>query len=310
MHLPCAGDPYLRQHCSFARVNIDRVKPTVRQLGITKIPTVLLLAPDGTTLDTFRASGQAARDALTQQLAAMQLQQQQPSLPSLPLSPEAEGAKGPEDQPAPSEIEDGNGSNGAASRVNGDTGTSDGSNGSSSTAGAACGTVPEPSCGQLLPGVGAPDSAAGSGAPIPSSAGSLPASDQQSSSPRPSATPSSSGVPEQAAGNSSAEPVDEALLAAKQQFLRQYGAQYGYGGWLDQHYQQEIGYRLGPNKHYLDYTGKRYTLNVVPLCMTISFYSSRVLQQLACNCSAHSAAMPKLCTLPSPVHSRHVLSRQ
>jgi hypothetical protein len=46
-----------------------------------------------------------------------------------------------------------------------------------------------------------------------------------------------------------------ALQQAKQQFLAQYGAGYGYGGWLDAHYEQEVGARLGKGHHYMDYTG-------------------------------------------------------
>jgi hypothetical protein len=38
--------------------------------------------------------------------------------------------------------------------------------------------------------------------------------------------------------------------------MAQYGAGYGYGGWLDAHYEAEVGARLGPGHHYLDYTGK------------------------------------------------------
>lgn len=225
-----AADPYLRQHCSFARINIDRAKPLVRQLGISKIPTVLLLAPDGSTLDSFRASGQAARDAVTQQLAV--LQQQQPSLPVLPpVAATGRDEEQPQEQPAPSEVE-----------VEGD---------SSSTAGAACGTAPEPTCGQLPPGVALPGSSAG-----------MPDSNSGSGSSSPgalSATPGSNsdGQPGNNSSSSSAVPVDPALAAAKAQFLQQYGSGYGYAGsWLDQHYQAEVGSRLGPNKHYLDYTGR------------------------------------------------------
>jgi hypothetical protein len=46
-----------------------------------------------------------------------------------------------------------------------------------------------------------------------------------------------------------------ALQQAKQQFLAQHGAGYGYGGWLDAHYEQEVGARLGKGHHYMDYTG-------------------------------------------------------
>jgi hypothetical protein len=39
--------------------------------------------------------------------------------------------------------------------------------------------------------------------------------------------------------------------------MKQYGASYGYQGWLEQHYQREVGDRLGPQRHYLDYTGQQ-----------------------------------------------------
>ncbi|KAG1671558.1 hypothetical protein FOA52_011280 [Chlamydomonas sp. UWO 241] len=41
----------------------------------------------------------------------------------------------------------------------------------------------------------------------------------------------------------------------KQTFLRQYGAQYGYDNRIDELYPAEVGVRMGPNEHYLDYTG-------------------------------------------------------
>lgn len=261
-----AGDPELRQHCSFARVNIDRVKPMVRQLGITKIPTVLLLGPDGATLASFRASGQAARDAVMQEVAAMQQQQPPPLLP--PVLP-----PGPDDQPAPSEVEDGsngngsssNGSNGSGS--NGSNSSSNSSNGSgsngsnsgdtSSAGGAAtCGVTPEPSCGSLPPGVAPPGSTR---SVVPSTDANptlSPSTDPQPVTPQPPPAAAGSAVQSPPPDSSSTVmPVDEALLAAKQQFMQQYGSGYGYGGWLDKHYQQEIGARLGPNRHYLDYTG-------------------------------------------------------
>jgi hypothetical protein len=255
-----AGDPELRQHCSFARVNIDRVKPMVRQLGITKIPTVLLLGPDGTTLANFRASGQAARDAVMQEVAAMQQQQQPPLLP--PVLP-----PGPDDQPAPSEVEDGsngNGSNGNGSSSNGNSSNGSngsGSNGSSSgdtsSAGgaAACGVTPEPSCGSLPPGVAPPGITANPSADTDPTIN--PSTAPQPIAPQPPvAVDAGNAVQSPPSDSCSAVgPVDEALLAAKQQFMQQYGSEYGYGGWLDKHYQQEIGSRLGPNRHYLDYTG-------------------------------------------------------
>jgi hypothetical protein len=227
------GDPELCQHVTFARVNIDRVKPLVRQLGITKIPTVLLLGPDGKTLDSFRASGQAARDALQLQLAAMKQQQL-----LLLAAPGLGQGRGPEEQLAASEggEDDSSGSRGSnvsngpdASTVTGSNSSSGG--GGSSGSGVTCGTSPEPACGNLPPGIQPADTPA-----VPSSTAAS-AANSSSSSSGPQA------------------PVDAGLAAAKQQFMQQYGSGYGYGGWLEQHYQQEVGERLGPGKHYLDYTG-------------------------------------------------------
>ena len=42
---------------------------------------------------------------------------------------------------------------------------------------------------------------------------------------------------------------------AKQQFLQQWGQQYGYSGQVDNLYARELGMRLPPDQHYLDYTG-------------------------------------------------------
>jgi hypothetical protein len=257
-----AADPYLRQHCSFARINIDRAKPLVRQLGISKIPTVLLLAPDGSTLNNFRASGQAARDAITQQLAAMQQQQQQQQ-PSLPVLPPESAAGGDQEQPAPSEVE-GNGS---------------------STAGATCGTAPEPTCGQLPPGVALPDSSAAMPDTNSSSPGVLSAAPGSNADSQPGNSSSSSAVP-----------ADPALAAAKAQFLQQYGSGYGYaGGWLDQHYQGEVGSRLGPNKHYLDYTG----------ILTGSCHTT-LLDLTLCLCVLHPSSSAPLCLLLTACTLCHV----
>jgi hypothetical protein len=46
------------------------------------------------------------------------------------------------------------------------------------------------------------------------------------------------------------------LEAAKAAFLQASGPAYGYGGWLDAQYEREVGSRLGPGQHYLDYTGE------------------------------------------------------
>lgn len=47
------------------------------------------------------------------------------------------------------------------------------------------------------------------------------------------------------------------LQDAKQQFLATHGNNYGYKGWLEQHWWLEVGQRLGHGAHYLDMTGAR-----------------------------------------------------
>ena len=47
----------------------------------------------------------------------------------------------------------------------------------------------------------------------------------------------------------------DTAAARKQQFLREWGAEYGYGGAIDELYRREIGGRLPSGEHYLDYTG-------------------------------------------------------
>lgn len=42
---------------------------------------------------------------------------------------------------------------------------------------------------------------------------------------------------------------------AKQQFLAIHGTEYGYNGWVEQKWWEEVGQRLGRNVHYLDMTG-------------------------------------------------------
>uniref|UniRef100_A0A383WFG8 Thioredoxin domain-containing protein n=1 Tax=Tetradesmus obliquus TaxID=3088 RepID=A0A383WFG8_TETOB len=208
-----ASEPQLQASATFARVNVDRVKPLMKQLGISRIPTVMLLAPDGRLLDTFRASGDAARDAIlqhSQALARARAEGQPPAAaapPAVPLHPAPE-QQGEEEVPL-------DGSNGSS-------GTSAGSSSSGVTgseAKEACGLTPEPAC------TAPPQPAAG-----------------------PAAQPGSSAA--EATASAAA-----ALQQAKQQFLAQYGAGYGYGGWLDAHYEAEVGARLGQGHHYLDYTG-------------------------------------------------------
>lgn len=45
------------------------------------------------------------------------------------------------------------------------------------------------------------------------------------------------------------------LHTAKQAFLAAHGSVYGYQGWLERHWGEEVGQRLGPGHHYLDMTG-------------------------------------------------------
>lgn len=45
------------------------------------------------------------------------------------------------------------------------------------------------------------------------------------------------------------------LQTAKQAFLAAHGAFYGYQGWLERHWDAEVGQRLGAGQHYLDHTG-------------------------------------------------------
>jgi hypothetical protein len=46
------------------------------------------------------------------------------------------------------------------------------------------------------------------------------------------------------------------VAEAKEAFLQQHGSSYGYQGWMEQHWQAEVGDRLGQGQHYLDYTGE------------------------------------------------------
>lgn len=45
------------------------------------------------------------------------------------------------------------------------------------------------------------------------------------------------------------------LAVAKRDFLARYGARYGYNGWIDARWADEVGSRLPPGQHYLDFTG-------------------------------------------------------
>ena len=67
----------------------------------------------------------------------------------------------------------------------------------------------------------------------------------------PAVAPGSNGA---AAPAAAVQPVLSAE-DAKAQFLQQWGHQYGYQGAIDALYAREIGMRLPPGQHYLDYTG-------------------------------------------------------
>jgi hypothetical protein len=53
------------------------------------------------------------------------------------------------------------------------------------------------------------------------------------------------------------------MAAAKAAFLAQWGAGYGYGGRIDELYHREVGARMPPHHHYLDYTGSSLYANSV-----------------------------------------------
>eukprot|EP00201_Polytomella_parva_P019889 CAMPEP_0175045484 /NCGR_PEP_ID=MMETSP0052_2-20121109/4452_1 /TAXON_ID=51329 ORGANISM="Polytomella parva, Strain SAG 63-3" /NCGR_SAMPLE_ID=MMETSP0052_2 /ASSEMBLY_ACC=CAM_ASM_000194 /LENGTH=457 /DNA_ID=CAMNT_0016309027 /DNA_START=682 /DNA_END=2052 /DNA_ORIENTATION=- len=48
---------------------------------------------------------------------------------------------------------------------------------------------------------------------------------------------------------------DERYMTEKLAFLKQYHADYGYNGRIDELYPREVGCRMQPNEHYVDYTG-------------------------------------------------------
>uniref|UniRef100_A0A383VH74 Aminotransferase class V domain-containing protein n=1 Tax=Tetradesmus obliquus TaxID=3088 RepID=A0A383VH74_TETOB len=59
------------------------------------------------------------------------------------------------------------------------------------------------------------------------------------------------------------------LEEAKAAFLEQHGSSYGYKGWMEQRWQEEVGDRLGQGQHYLDYTGAaQYTTSMITSIMS------------------------------------------
>lgn len=199
---------------------------------------MLLLSPEGRILDSFRASGQVARDAILQHSAALQAAE---APPQLPLAPEAQGE----------ELIPLDGSNSGTSS----TGSNNGSNGSSNT--------PDKSSTTAA----AADSRASGSTPGSTASTARTTAGQTATAAAEGGRPACSTAPEpacapQVAGNwpapnstSSVGNHGVSLQQAKQQFLAQYGSVYGYSGWLEANYQQEVGNRL-QGRHYLDYTGQ------------------------------------------------------
>ena len=81
-------------------------------------------------------------------------------------------------------------------------------------------------------------------------------------SPSKAAAVSTSLVEASASGGSEAQSqwpaslqLGHAYCLDKEVFLAQYGQRYGYGGRIDRLYPAEVGARMKPNEHYLDYTG-------------------------------------------------------
>lgn len=56
-------------------------------------------------------------------------------------------------------------------------------------------------------------------------------------------------------GASGGRRTEQTRTEAKQKFLDKYGTAYGYRGLLNSMYDYELGARLGPDQHYLDYMG-------------------------------------------------------
>lgn len=62
----------------------------------------------------------------------------------------------------------------------------------------------------------------------------------------------------------------EASAADKAAFLQVHGSSYGYGGRIDDLYSKEVGCRLPPGHHYLDYTGSSlYATSQLGMCCCI-----------------------------------------
>ncbi len=60
-----------------------------------------------------------------------------------------------------------------------------------------------------------------------------------------------------------AAPVDPGLALAKSSFLMAHQRQYGYQGLIDKLYAREVGCRMQPGEHYMDYTGACWGLGLL-----------------------------------------------
>ncbi len=75
-----------------------------------------------------------------------------------------------------------------------------------------------------------------------------------------SASGNGNGAPAAAATSSkpkSPQAVDPQQALAKAAFLQAHRREYGYNGLIDKLYATEVGCRMKPNEHYMDYTGAR-----------------------------------------------------
>lgn len=92
--------------------------------------------------------------------------------------------------------------------------------------------------------------------------------------------------------SSTHESADCNLAAAKAHFLQHSGQQYGYQGWLDSNYEAELGCRLGPGQHYLDWTGNKKLRGLLHMQ---SQHAGQVValrcwaQSLLLRCGSHAA---------------------
>ena len=80
----------------------------------------------------------------------------------------------------------------------------------------------------------------------------------RSPSPPPPAAPAGPALTTAApttSSSSNSSSSDPELAQAKAEFLSAHGAAYGYGGQIDGLYPVEVGVRMQPGEHYLDYTG-------------------------------------------------------